>query len=247
MNNDLYHRLTLLAEGAKYDVSCASSGVERKNNGGLGNSRSFGICHTWAADGRCVSLMKMLLTNHCMYNCAYCINRSDNDFPRTRLTPEEAARITMEFYRRNYIEGLFLSSAIEKSPDHTMERMLRVVELLRTVHQFNGYIHVKAIPGAQESLIARCGRLADRMSVNMELPSRTSLALLAPQKEPDQLIRPMKQLHAGIVENKEEQRHLIHAPRFVPAGQSTQLIIGATPDSDRRILSVSEHLLPDTP
>lgn len=243
MKEDLYHRLTQLAEGAKYDVSCSSSGIERKNDTkGLGNSKSFGICHTWSADGRCVSLMKVLLTNNCLYNCAYCINRRDNDIPRARLAPEELANLVMEFYRRNYIEGLFLSSAIEVSPDDTMEKMVRVVELLRKVHQFNGYIHVKVIPGAKQELVTRCGLLADRMSVNMELPSRSSLSLLAPQKDPEKLVMPMKQLYHGIVQYKEERRFLQHAPRFVPAGQSTQVIIGATPDSDKRILSLSEHL-----
>lgn len=243
MGADLYERLLQLADGAKYDVSCSSSGVSRNNsNQGVGNAKSFGICHTWAADGRCISLMKLLLTNKCVYNCAYCINRRDNDIPRTGLSAEETAHITMEFYRRNYIEGLFLSSAIEKSADDTMEKMYRVLDLLRNVHGFNGYIHVKAIPGAQADLIHKCGLLADRMSVNMELPSRQSLSLLAPQKDPDQILLPMKQIRRGMIQNKDERKHLLHAPSFVPAGQSTQVIIGASPDSDRRILSVSEHL-----
>lgn len=243
MKEDLYEKLLLLADGAKYDVSCSSSGVDRKGGKqGLGNAKSFGICHTWSADGRCVSLMKLLLTNQCIYNCAYCINRRENDIRRASLSPEETAHIAMEFYRRNYIEGLFLSSAIEKSADDTMEKMYRVLDLLRRVHQFNGYIHVKVIPGASDDLVHKCGLLADRMSVNMELPSKESLSLLAPQKKVDQILLPMKKIHLGRTIYKDHKKHLAHTPKFVPAGQSTQIIIGATPDTDRRILSASEHL-----
>ncbi|MBF7096445.1 putative DNA modification/repair radical SAM protein [Alkalibacter mobilis] len=243
MKSDMYERLTLLADGAKYDVSCSSSGVSRKNkNNGLGNSQSFGICHTWAADGRCISLMKLLMTNNCIYNCAYCVNRAENDIPRASLSPEEIASLTMEFYRRNYIEGLFLSSAIEKSADQTMERMYQVLHLLRNVHNFNGYIHIKVIPGSQEDLVQRCGLLADRMSVNMELPSKRSLSLLAPQKDLDKILNPIKQISRDIIYNRDDRKYLTHTPKFVPAGQSTQVIIGATPDTDRKILSVSEKL-----
>nr|WP_309485115.1 putative DNA modification/repair radical SAM protein [Alkalibacter rhizosphaerae] len=243
MKEDLYERLMVLADSAKYDVSCSSSGVDRKSNKqGLGSAKSYGICHTWAADGRCISLMKVLLTNNCIYNCAYCVNRVTNDVERASLTPEETALLTMEFYRRNYIEGLFLSSAIEKNADDTMEKMYQVLLLLRKIHHFNGYIHIKVIPGAQDTLVQQCGMLADRMSVNMELPSRESLSLLAPQKDPEKILLPMKQIHHQIIDNKDARKYLRHAPSFVPAGQSTQVIIGATPDTDRRILSVSEQL-----
>jgi putative DNA modification/repair radical SAM protein len=243
MDDVLMNKLAILAEGAKYDVSCSSSGIERKNSGkGIGSARSFGVCHTWAADGRCISLLKLLMTNDCIYDCSYCINRSSNDVSRASMSPEEIALITIEFYRRNYIEGLFLSSAIEKNPTDTMEKMYQILKLLRRTYEFNGYIHIKAIPGADQALIEKCGYLADRMSVNIELPSTSSLKLLAPQKNYKQLIAPIENIKIGISRNSDERKHFRKAPKFVPAGQSTQVIIGATPDSDKSILKVSEKL-----
>lgn len=235
-------KLGVLAESAKYDVSCASSGVDKKNKGKLGNSTAGGICHTWSSDGRCVSLLKTLLSNDCVYDCAYCVNRSSNDIVRTSFSSEEIARLTIEFYRRNYIEGLFLSSAVEKNPNYTMEKILKVLILLREKERFSGYIHVKAIPGADQMLIYKAGQLADRMSVNVELPSEESLKLLAPQKQPKNLFLPMAQIKQSITRSKDERRRFSHAPKFVPAGQSTQMIIGATNDSDRSILMTSEKL-----
>ena len=242
LENNMMERLGILAESAKYDVSCASSGVEKKNTGSMGNAAACGICHTWSADGRCVSLLKTLMSNDCVYDCAYCINRSSNDIVRTSFTPEEVAQITMAFYRRNYIEGLFLSSAVEINPNHTMEKILKVLTLLRNEHRFSGYIHVKAIPGADQMLIYQAGLLADRMSVNIELPSESSLKLLAPQKQAQKIFLPMAQIRESIIRSKEEKRHYMSAPSFVPAGQSTQIIVGATRDSDRSILLTSEKL-----
>ncbi len=242
LTNATLEKLTVLADAAKYDVSCASSGVERKNSGGIGNSAAMGICHTWASDGRCVSLLKVLMTNNCVYDCAYCVNRASNDVKRASFTPEEIASLTIEFYRRNYIEGLFLSSAVEFSPDSTMERIIRVLKLLRNRYHFTGYIHVKAIPGADQQLIREAGYLADRMSVNIELATEESLKLLAPQKPIRKLFLPMKEIRNGIVHSKEERRYFAHAPQFVPAGQSTQMIVGASRDSDRSILFRSEKL-----
>lgn len=241
---DLYDRLQVLADSAKYDVSCSSSGNERKNNksGGIGNARSFGICHAWAADGRCISLLKILMTNHCMYDCAYCVNRASNDVPRARLSPEEIANTTMAFYRRNYIEGLFLSSAVEGSPNQTMERIVKALELLRHQWRFQGYIHVKAIPGADPRLIRQAGFLADRMSANIELPSRESLQLLAPQKQMKTLLQPMNQIQHEIQENRYAIKRYRNAQSFVPAGQSTQMIIGATPESDYQLIHSSQKL-----
>lgn len=233
-------KLRILADSAKYDVSCASSGVTKKNTGGLGNATAFGICHTWSGDGRCVSLLKTLLTNDCIYDCAYCINRVTNDIKRASFSAEEIAKITIEFYRRNYIEGLFLSSAIEKNPNHTMEKIVKTLLLLRNKERFNGYIHVKAIPGADPILIKQAGELCDRMSVNIELPTESSLKLLAPQKKPDKLYLPMAQINQGILEVKEERSK--YSPKFVPAGQSTQMIVGATKDSDRTIIMAAENL-----
>lgn len=238
----LFEKLTTLAESAKYDVSCASSGHDQSNNGKLGNSISAGICHTWSSDGRCVSLLKTLLSNDCMFDCAYCINRSSNDRPRASFSAEEIVRLTIAFYRRNYIEGLFLSSAVEVNPNYTMEKILKVLQLLRGREGFAGYIHVKAIPGADQQLIYQAGLLADRMSVNIELPSERSLKLLAPQKQPKKLFLPMAQIRESITRSKDERRHFNHAPKFVPAGQSTQMIVGATDDSDRSILLTSEKL-----
>jgi len=242
LTHETLDKLNILADAAKYDVSCASSGVDRKNKGGLGNSAACGICHSWASDGRCISLLKILMTNQCVYDCAYCVNRVTNDVARASFTPEEVASLTIEFYRRNYIEGLFLSSAVEENPNATMERIIKVLQLLRNQYQFSGYIHIKAIPGADQMLILAAGRLADRMSVNIELPTEESLKLLAPQKPIKKLFLPMESIRQGIVTAKEEKRTLKHVPSFVPAGQSTQMIIGATRDTDRTILLSSEHL-----
>ena len=238
----LFEKLTTLAESAKFDVSCASSGHDQSNNGKLGNSISAGICHTWSSDGRCVSLLKTLLSNDCMFDCAYCINRSSNDRPRASFSAEEIVKLTIAFYRRNYIEGLFLSSAVEVNPNYTMEKILKVLQLLRGREGFTGYIHVKAIPGADQRLIYQAGLLADRMSVNIELPSEKSLKLLAPQKQSKKLFLPMAQIRESIMRSKEERQYFNHAPKFVPAGQSTQMIVGATDDSDRSILLTSEKL-----
>lgn len=238
----IINKLTTLAESAKYDVSCASSGHQQSNTGKLGNATAAGICHTWSSDGRCVSLLKTLLSNDCIYDCAYCINRRSNDIPRSSFTAEEIVKLTIAFYRRNYIEGLFLSSAIEIDPNHTMEKILRVLHLLREREGFAGYIHVKAIPGSDQWLIYQAGLLADRMSVNIELPSERSLKLLAPQKTPSKLFLPMAQIKDSILRSKDEMRRFRNAPKFVPAGQSTQMVIGATEDSDRSILLTSEKL-----
>lgn len=240
---DTQKKLEILSDAAKYDVSCASSGSSRPSRaGGLGNASLSGICHSWTDDGRCVSLLKILLSNVCIYDCAYCINRCSNLRPRATFTVEEVVNLTMNFYRRNYIEGLFLSSAIFVSPDHTMERLLRIVRDLREVHQFDGYIHVKAIPGADPLLIDAAGRYVDRMSVNIELPSERSLTQLAPDKKKEQILKPMRQIYGGIAQNREERRQNRKAGRFVPAGQSTQLIVGASPEADGQILRLSEGL-----
>lgn len=236
-------KLKILAGAAKYDVSCASSGTKRANvSGGIGNASAWGICHSFAEDGRCISLLKIMLSNHCIYDCAYCVNRKSNDVPRTSFTPDEIANLTIEFYRRNYIEGLFLSSGVLRNPDHTMEQMVRVAKTLRTEHRYNGYIHLKAIPGASQQLIADAGRWADRLSVNIEIPTENNLKLLAPDKDFRSVLEPMKMISTGIIEAKEERRIHRNAPQFSPAGQSTQLIIGATPDSDHTILKLSSAL-----
>lgn len=240
---EIMEKLNVLAAAAKYDVSCSSSGSTRKNTkGGLGNAAQSGICHSWSADGRCISLLKILLTNYCVYDCAYCVNRVSNDVPRASFTPEEVADLTVNFYRRNYIEGLFLSSAVWQNPNHTMELLLRAVQKLRVEHKFNGYIHLKAIPGADWKLIAQAGTLVDRMSVNIELPSSEGLKLLAPQKRTENILQPMRLIGSQIVESGEERKRSRKVPSFVPAGQSTQLIVGATADSDRRIIQLSENL-----
>ena len=239
----LMEKLQILADSAKYDVSCSSSGVERGRKAGtVGSAALAGICHSWADDGRCVSLLKVLFSNACIYNCAYCVNRCSNDIPRASFTPDELAELTISFYRRNYIEGLFLSSAVTVSPDHTMERMVRALFKLRNEYRFNGYIHVKAIPGADPALIHQAGLLADRMSVNIELPSASGLARLAPQKTPEGILGPMNYLAGQIREHKSLMPALRHTPDFVPAGQSTQLILGATRDSDLRVLRLSQNL-----
>ena len=237
-------RLRILAESAKYDVSCSSSGTVRSGRKGMvGNTvGGVGICHSFADDGRCISLLKVMLTNHCRYDCAYCINRRSNDIPRATLSVSELEEITMEFYRRNYIEGLFLSSGVVRTPDYTMERLTAIVRDLRTIHHFNGYIHLKTIPGASHDLVAEAGRYADRMSVNIEIPREESLKLLAPEKDHQSVFQPMALIQQGVLENREDRKHFRHAPRFVPAGQSTQMIVGATQETDRDILQMSSSL-----
>lgn len=242
-NMSLMEKLTILSDAAKYDVACTSSGVDRGGDGiGLGNSISCGICHTFSADGRCVSLLKILFTNECIFNCSYCQNNCNSDVRRAAFTPEEVCELTMEFYRRNYIEGLFLSSGIMVSPNYTMELLYQTLYKLRTVHHFNGYIHVKAIPGADPLLIEKTGFLADRMSINLELPTADSLKKLAPCKSRNTILKPMRMVQNGITENKNEVALYRHAPKFVPAGQSTQMIIGATPENDYQIVSIAENL-----
>ena len=240
---EVMDKLTILADAAKYDAACTSSGVVRGGRPGtIGTATNSGCCHTFSADGRCVSLLKVLYTNYCCYDCAYCVNRRSNDVPRTAFTPRELAELTIQFYRRNYIEGLFLSSAVLKSPDYTTERMIETLRLLRTEYRFNGYIHAKAIPGADPGLTYQLGLLADRLSVNIELPSQASLQLLAPDKTKSAILRPMAQIRDGAAQSKAELKLYRHAPRFAPAGQSTQMIVGATPESDRHILSLTEGL-----
>ena len=244
LSDQTLEKLRILTESAKYDVSCSSSGTVRKGKQGMvGNTvGGIGICHPFADDGRCISLLKIMLTNYCMYDCAYCVNRRSNDIKRATLSVSELEEITMEFYRRNYIEGLFLSSGVVRNPDYTMERLTAIVRDLRLVHRFNGYIHLKAIPGASQELLAEAGRYADRMSVNIEIPREESLKLLAPEKDHKSVFQPMKLIQQGVIENKEDRQRYRHAPRFVPAGQSTQMIVGATKDSDRDILTMSSML-----
>ena len=240
---DVMAKLAVLADAAKYDVACTSSGSSRAaTNGTLGNAVACGICHSFSADGRCISLLKILLTNICEYDCQYCGNRRSNDVPRAMFTPYEVAELTINFYRRNYIEGLFLSSAVFKSPDYTMELIVKTLKLIREQYRFNGYMHIKAIPGADEGLIRQAGFFADRISVNIELPSRESLAKFAPEKTKQQILGPMKLLRDGIVSSKNELSLYRHAPVFAPAGQSTQLIVGATSESDSKIVTLSEVL-----
>ena len=240
---ELLQKLKILSDGAKYDVACTSSGSERKKIPvGFGSAVAGGICHSFASDGRCISLLKILMSNCCIYDCAYCVNRVSNDVPRTTFSPEEVIDLTINFYRRNYIEGLFLSSAVVKNPDHTMEMIIRAIKSLRLEHRFNGYIHIKAIPGANPRLIEEAGKYTDRMSVNIELPTSEGLKLLAPQKKKEAILGPMGFISGRINENKEERRVFTGAPLFVPAGQSTQLIVGATPDRDLKILKLSEGL-----
>jgi len=240
---DIQQKLMILADSAKYDVSCASSGTFRQGRANtLGNATYSGICHSFAADGRCISLLKILMTNICIYDCRYCINRRSNDIRRTLFTPAEIADLTIGFYRRNYIEGLFLSSGIVKSPNDTMELFIHTLKLLRHRYRFNGYIHVKIIPGASAELVHQIGFLADRLSVNIELPSRQSLAKLAPDKTKESIIVPMRQMAGEIEMYKMEKKKYRHSPNFSPSGQSTQMIIAATPESDYDILRLSEHL-----
>ena len=233
-----------MAESAKYDVSCSSSGTVRRGvKGGVGNTvGGVGVCHSFAEDGRCISLLKVMLTNFCIYDCAYCINRRSNDIPRATLSVSELVELTMEFYKRNYIEGLFLSSGVVRNPDYTMERLVRVAKDLRTVHRFNGYIHLKSIPGASRELVNEAGLYADRMSVNIEIPNEDSLKFLAPEKNHESVYRPMRYIQQGALESIEERKRHRHAPRFVPAGQSTQMIVGAAGETDRDILSLSAAL-----
>ena len=239
----IYEKLQILTDAAKYDVACTSSGVERKGDGtGIGNCSKAGICHSFSADGRCISLLKILFTNECIYDCKYCVNRSSNDVIRTSFTPDEICTLTMEFYRRNYIEGLFLSSGILKNPNYTMELIYAALYKLRHVCNFQGYIHVKAIPGADPIMIQKVGFLADRMSVNLELPTAESLRLLAPHKSRKNILAPMRLVQEKSKENRQELTLYKSAPRFVPAGQSTQMIIGASPETDYQILRVAESL-----
>lgn len=238
---DILDKLEILADSAKYDASCSSSGSNRKNTkNGIGNGNVSGICHTWGADGRCISLLKILFSNCCIYDCKYCINRSTNSVKRATFTPREVADLTINFYKRNYIEGLFLSSAVVKSPDYTMELLIQTVSILRNEYNFNGYIHCKTIPGCSKELIDTLGILVDRLSINIELPSYTSLKLLAPQKEKTSILEPMSYVSKNIQQNKLEKSKF--KPSFVPAGQTTQLIVGATPESDLKILKLSEGL-----
>ncbi len=244
LTENTMEKLRVLAESAKYDVSCSSSGTVRSGKKGMVGSTvgGVGICHSFADDGRCISLLKVMLTNYCMYDCAYCINRRSNDIKRATLSVSELEEITMEFYRRNYIEGLFLSSGVVRNPDYTMERLAAIARDLRTVHRFNGYIHLKSIPGCSQELLNEAGRYADRMSVNIEIPREESLKLLAPEKDHQSVFQPMRLIHQGVLENKEDRRHMRNVPRFVPAGQSTQMIVGATKETDRDILTMSSAL-----
>ncbi len=242
MSERIVEKLLILADAAKYDVSCASSGSKRANKDkGLGNSTGMGICHAYTEDGRCVSLLKILLTNHCIFDCAYCINRRTNDIKRAAFTVQEVVDLTINFYRRNYIEGLFLSSGIFKNADYTMERLVLVAKKLRTEHNFNGYIHLKAIPGASSFLLDEAGLYADRLSVNLEMPTETSLQLLAPEKNHADVIKPMEYLSQKIIENKEDRKNLVKVPMFASAGQSTQMVIGATPETDLQVLFTANH------
>lgn len=244
MNETVLEKLKILAESAKYDVSCSSSGTVRKNkSGSMGNTvGGMGICHSFTEDGRCVSLLKIMLTNFCIYDCAYCINRRSNDIRRATFNVEELVELTIEFYRRNYIEGLFLSSGVINNPDYTMERMVRVIKNLRVDHRFNGYIHMKSIPGASQELVNQAGLYADRMSVNLEIPTENNLKLLAPEKDHLSVFQPMRFIQQGMLQSIEDRKRIRSAPRFVPAGQSTQMIVGATNETDKDILRISSLL-----
>ncbi len=243
MDERVLDKLKILAESAKYDVSCASSGTSRSHKKGqIGSAEGWGICHSFAEDGRCISLLKIMLTNNCIYDCAYCINRRSNDLPRATFSVTELVNLTIEFYRRNYIEGLFLSSGVVRNPDYTMERLVKVVKDLRQVYRFNGYIHLKSIPGASQELVNEAGLYSDRMSVNIEIPNEQSLQLLAPEKDFQSVFTPMRYIQQGMLQSAEERKKYRHAPRFVPAGQSTQMIVGATSDSDKDILHLTSAL-----
>nr|WP_322623793.1 putative DNA modification/repair radical SAM protein [uncultured Flavobacterium sp.] len=248
MYERIREKLTILADAAKYDVSCSSSGGNRKNtNKGIGDSSASGICHTYTEDGRCVSLLKILLTNHCIYDCAFCVSRRSNDVKRAAFTVEEVVELTMSFYRRNYIEGLFLSSGIFKNADFTMERLVRIVKKLRLEERFNGYIHLKTIPGASQELLTEAGLYADRMSINLEMPTETGLKLLAPEKSHEDVKKPLGFIQSSITQFKDEKKTgLIKSiPKFVPAGQSTQMVIGATPESDMEIMHTADKYYKD--
>ncbi len=243
MRQESLEKLEILAGAAKYDVSCASSGTQRENPGKtLGTASAWGICHSFADDGRCISLLKIMLTNYCIYDCAYCVNRKSNDVKRAAFSSDEIVDLTIEFYRRNYIEGLFLSSGVMKNADYTMERMVKVVKDLRLVHRYNGYIHMKSIPGASAQLVREAGTYADRLSVNIEISTEQNLKYLAPDKDYQGIMKPMEYIYQGILEYKEERQKTYKAPKFAPAGQSTQLIVGATPESDKQILSLASSL-----
>ena len=243
MNKPIDEKLRILSDAAKYDVSCSSSGSSRKNtSNGLGNAAYSGICHSWSADGRCVSLLKILMTNHCIYDCKYCINRKSNDIERAILTPDEIVRLTINFYRRNYIEGLFLSSGVIKNADYTMEQMIAVAKKLRLEENFNGYIHMKVIPGASRELIHEIGLYVDRVSVNIELAENKALKLLAPDKKPNDISTSMGLIRRNQIQNIEEKKLFKSTPSFIPAGQTTQMIIGAGGESDFAILNRSENL-----
>ena len=240
---DLMDKLTILTDAAKYDAACTSSGIDRTGKPGrLGSAAACGICHTFTADGRCVSLLKVLQSNVCAYDCRYCVNRRSNQIRRAAFSPRELADLTIQFYRRNYIEGLFLSSAVSGTPDNACEQMLETLSILRREYGFGGYIHAKAIPGADDRLLQRLGLLADRVSVNIELPSQQSLGLLAPDKTRESILGPMKRMAESIAENKTDLVRYRSAPKFAPAGQSTQMIIGATPDTDYQILNLTAGL-----
>ncbi len=242
-NVSIMDKLGILSDAAKYDVSCSSSGVERKGDGtGIGNAAAGGICHSFSSDGRCISLLKILFTNECIYDCKYCINRKSNDVPRASFTPDEICALTIEFYRRNYIEGLFLSSGILYHPDYTMELIYLAIYKLRTEYRFQGYVHVKAIPGTDPLIIQKLGLIVDRMSVNLELPTAQGLSELAPNKHRKNILAPMRQIQQGIQHSKNDMVVYKKAPSFVPGGQSTQMIIGATPESDYQIMTVAENL-----
>nr|WP_314654749.1 putative DNA modification/repair radical SAM protein [uncultured Fusobacterium sp.] len=243
MSKSIEEKLRILSDAAKYDVSCSSSGSSRKNvNNGLGNAAINGICHSWSADGRCISLLKILMTNYCMYDCKYCINRKDNDIERAILTPDEIVKLTINFYRRNYIEGLFLSSGIIRSADYTMELMIAVAKKLRLEEKFNGYIHMKVIPGASRELIHEIGLYVDRVSVNIEFAENSALKLLAPDKKPTDISTSMGLIRKNLIENIEDKKLFKSTPSFIPAGQTTQMIIGASGESDYTILNRSENL-----
>lgn len=243
---ELKRKLSILSDAAKYDVSCSSSGSNRKNTtNGIGQAHNSGICHSWSEDGRCISLLKILLTNKCIYSCEYCINRKENNVERAEFTPEEVADLTINFYKRNYIEGLFLSSGVVKSPDYTMIKLIRVAEILRNEKKFNGYIHMKAIPGASEELIERLGRLIDRMSINIELPTKSSLKMLAPQKTYESIEKPMSFINESITQYKIDRKTIRKTPLFLPAGQSTQMIVGAAGESDLTIINKASSLYED--
>ena len=242
MNFDrIKDKLEILADAAKYDVSCSSSGGNRKNKGGLGNSHVSGICHSYTEDGRCISLLKILLTNHCIYDCAYCVSRKSNDIKRAAFTVDEVVDLTINFYRRNYIEGLFLSSGIFKDADFTMERLVRIAKKLRQEHNFHGYIHLKTIPGASDELMKEAGLYADRLSINIEIPTEKGLKLLAPDKSHSEMLKPMSLVKNELILYKEEKKLFRKVPKFAPAGQSTQMIVGATDETDLKIIKVANH------